>query len=68
MKDEMESILSIMADLNEFAPADDALGRLVSETDADELPLDELEQVAAARAQTSYADFLRKLEERHSGQ
>ena len=67
MKDEMESILSVMADLNEFAPADDALGRLVSETDTDELPLDELEQVAAARAQTSYADFLRKMGEKHSG-
>ena len=64
MNEDMTSILAVMAEMNEFAPEDDPLSRIVARDDAGELREDDLEQVAAARARASYPDFLRKLSEK----
>ena len=44
----IEELLELAADLERFAPGDDALGALIDRVGDDELAIDDLDQIAAA--------------------
>ena len=60
----IEKMMKKIANTQEFFP-DDRLGQMVKECDGEELELERLDQVFAARAdERSYADFLKLARQR----
>ena len=61
---DIEKLLELVADLERFAPQDDALGEMIDRAAGDELELDELDSIAAAASRPDYARFLERVEAR----
>ena len=64
MKNNVERLLTLAADMESFIHIDDALGELVESVSNDELSEFELSFVSAAAATPSYTAFLREAEAR----
>ena len=60
----IEQLLMLAADLERFAPEDDALGRLIDRMSGEELELDDLDHISAAASRPDYARFLERIRTR----
>ncbi len=60
----MDSMLSVVADMEDFCHLGDKLSRIIGSDDEAEIEIEDLDMVSAAQGRASYKEFLKSIVEK----